>query len=100
MHLAATCGGKYSGADIHTVANMGLHTGADGLLPERKPIVEQVYPEGLESMQRTHTGAWEKCEEEGLAERNCYRLTQTPINLPLWHSGVGGGRGVRNEGES
>jgi len=36
------------------------------------PTLEQVYPEGLGS---THTGAGEKCEEEGAAELSCNGLT-------------------------
>ena len=33
-----------------------------------------------------HTGAGEKCEEEGAAERNCYGLTATPnAPAPLHH---------------
>lgn len=36
------------------------------------PTLEQVYPEGLQAPERTHTGAWEKHEEQGAAEENCY----------------------------
>jgi len=34
-----------------------------------EPMLEQVYPEELESVKRTHSGAGEQCEEEGAAER-------------------------------
>jgi len=44
-----------------------------------KPMQEQVYPEGLQPVRRTHTRAGEKCQEEGAAERSCYGLTTTPI---------------------
>lgn len=33
-------------------------------------------------MERTHTGAGEKCEKEGAAERNCYILTVIWIPHP------------------
>jgi len=39
-------------------------------------MLEQVYPEGLQPMGRTHDGAGGKCEEDGgEAERSCYGLT-------------------------
>ena len=37
-------------------------------------MVEQAYTEGLQPVETTDTGAVEKCEEEGVAERKCYRL--------------------------
>ena len=45
------------------------------LQPMDDPMLEQVYPEGLQPMDRTYAGKGEKCEEEGAAERNCYGLT-------------------------
>jgi len=47
-----------------------------------KPMLEQVYPQGLQPVGRTHAGAGDKCEEEGVAERNCYGLTMAPIPHP------------------
>ena len=41
----------------------------------------QVYPEGLQPTERTHTGAGGKCEE-GVAETKRYELTATPIPHP------------------
>lgn len=32
-------------------------------------MLEQVFPEELEPMKRIHTGAGERCEEEGTTER-------------------------------
>ena len=40
--------------------------------------LEQVYPEGLQPVERTDAGVGEKCEVEGVAERSCYILTATP----------------------
>lgn len=48
---------------------------------------------------RTHAGAGEKSEEEGVAERGCYQLTTIPQihpSLLLREEGWGGG-GVGNE---
>jgi len=33
-------------------------------------------------MEGTHSGAGEKCEKEGVAEHNCYKLTIDPL-LPI-----------------
>lgn len=75
MEFTAACGGKHFRAALHVVAHVGHHTGASGLFPEGamndgEPMVEQVYPEGLWSMERIHTGAGKKCEEEELGERS------------------------------
>lgn len=45
----------------------------------KEPMLEQVYPEGPYSMDRTHSGAEEKWEEEEAAETSGYGLTTTPI---------------------
>lgn len=50
------------------------------------------------SLWRTHTGAGEKCEEEGMAERSCCRLTTTHHSpSPLRCSGQRVGRGSGDE---
>lgn len=43
---------------------------------------EQAYAEGLQPVERTYGGAGEKCEEDGVIERSCYRLTAT-LHSPL-----------------
>lgn len=51
-----------------------------------KTKLEQVYPECLQPMGRIHTVAGEEYEEEGAAERSCYKLTkahQSDIHVPL-----------------
>lgn len=61
----------------------------EGTVTHGKATKEQVYPEGLQPKGSIHTGAGEKCEEEGEAGRNCYGLTT--VSIP--HSsccGVGG----------
>ena len=58
---------------------------------------EQVYPEGLQPVGRTHTGVGEECKEEGAAERSCYGLTPAPIPHPSAPP-EGRGRGAGNEG--
>lgn len=45
----------------------------------------------------THTGAGEKCEEEGAAERDSYRLTASPISHP--NPELLGGNGVEEAEE-
>lgn len=39
---------------------------------------EQTNAERLQPVESTHGGAGEKCEEGGVIERSCYRLTATP----------------------
>ena len=53
--------------------------------------------EGLYPVGRSHTGAGEKCEEQGVAGRSCYGLTSVP-HLPalLWGE-VGGGGNERKK---
>lgn len=68
---------------------------AEQKFPEdhKKPMLEQVYPEELESMKNAHTGAWEQCEEEGAAgwEFAVYLLQPLLCNS-RWD------RGLRSEG--
>jgi len=45
-----------------------------GAAVQRRPILDPVYPEGLQPTGRAHTGAGGKGEEEA-AERGCYKLT-------------------------
>lgn len=58
-----------------------------------------MFPDRDRGLWRPHTGAREKHEEQGAAERNCYVLT---VPLPSPHPPVplegGGGRAVRSEG--
>lgn len=52
-----------------------------------RPMLDQLYPEGLQLMERIHFGAEGECKEKGAAERSCYRLTTAPIPHPaglLW----------------
>jgi len=49
--------------------------------------MEQIYPEGLQCVERTCTGAGKMCEEAGMAESNCYGV---------WSSGARH-RGIGNE---
>ena len=45
----------------------------------------------LQSMEKTHAGAEEKCEEETVAEGNCCMLTTIPLfPIPLYCLGVEG----------
>lgn len=69
---------------------------------------EQAYPEGPQPVERTHAGAnfleeqgsmaririgtGRKCEEEGMAERNCYELIITLI-ICIAYAAQGGGGG-------
>ncbi|XP_009991250.1 PREDICTED: centlein-like, partial [Tauraco erythrolophus] len=41
--------------------------------------LEQEYPEGLQPVKMSHAGAGRKCEEERVAERSCYGLTEPPV---------------------
>jgi len=59
--------------------------------PVRGSMLEQSIPEGLHPVGRTHAGAGEECEEEGLAETTCDELIATPFLKPL-HCCGGGGR--------
>lgn len=66
------------------------HNGAGGCCLKEAAALESpqrstVYPEGLLCVGSTSTGAGEKCEEEGTAERSCYGLTtaQIPNSLAL-----------------
>lgn len=75
MELTAACGGKRDRADLHIVAYVEPRSGTNGLFPEGtvnngELMLEQVYPAGLWSMERIHTGAGEKCEEKELGERS------------------------------
>ena len=47
---------------------------------------------------RLHAGAGEQYEEEGAAERKCYRITTTPFPISFHCSGEGDRR-VRSEAE-
>lgn len=80
----ATCGEKYAGTDIHAADHGGPHTRGGGYFLKGRPC-------------SIHTGAGQKCEEEGIAERNCYGLTMNhPSPFPLCRSVWG--RGTGNEG--
>lgn len=58
---------------------------------------EQVHPEGLQPLERTHTGVQEECKKEG-AEESCYGLTTNPCSMSSVHwSAWGGGRGAEKE---
>lgn len=75
MEQTAACEGKHDRAALHTGAHVGPHTRASELSPEGtvnhgKPMLGQIYPEGLWSMEKIHTGAGEKCEEKELGERS------------------------------
>lgn len=50
-------------------------------------MLERADHKGLQLQGKTHRGAGEKCEEEGMAETSCYKLTATPIPYLLCHSG-------------
>lgn len=53
------------------------------------PTLEQVYPEGLQSAEKTVAFvAREKCEVERVAERSCRVLTTTPSPSPCAAVGV------------
>jgi len=52
------------------------------LPPLKGPILEQVKPEGLQPMARSHTGVEIKFEEEGALQRSCYGLVCIPISHP------------------
>lgn len=52
MDLSAACGGNHGGADTHTVAHVGLHTGVgrlflEGTVAHGETMLDQVYPEVL-----------------------------------------------------
>lgn len=51
-----------------------------------KPSQEQVYPEGLKPVGRTHSGAEEECAEKG-RQGSRYGLTATPDPQPLCTTG-------------
>lgn len=51
LESPAAPGEDHCGAGIHTAACRG-------------PTQEQVYPEGLQPVQKTHAGAEEECKEE------------------------------------
>ena len=70
----------------------------EGTVACREPTLEQVYPEGLYPVGGTPHQSRGKCEDEGVAERNCYGLTTTTIPHPPCAIRGGGGRGVGNEG--
>lgn len=76
----------HAGADIHTAA------------PLRSQCRSRcTCPEGSGSPQKAHTGAEEKGEEEGAAERNCHVLIATLFLIASAVLGrVGRGQGVRN----
>lgn len=61
-------------------------------------------PEGTEYLWKTHAGAEEKCEEEEVAERNCYVRTIAPPppcatcgGRGVWSKGVKSGLGQGEE---
>lgn len=65
MELTAACGGKHDRAVLH-IAHVGSHPRAIKLFPKGtvnhgKPVLGQIYPEGLWSTERIHTGAGQKC---------------------------------------
>ena len=98
MYFPAAYGEGHGRADIHTAA----HAGARGYSLKEDtvhggPMLEQVYPEGLQPMGMTHVGG-EKCEQEGASEGSCYE--QAPHSSILMHclGRVEGSRGVGNEG--
>jgi len=70
--------------------------------PWRAHVAAEVFSlKGLYPMGRTHVGAGEKCEEEGAAEGILCGLSASLHSPSLCTvQGQGGGRGVRNEGES
>ena len=56
----------------------------EGTVACGEPTLEQVYPEGLQSMRATPCWSREKREEGGVAETKCYELSTTPIpHLPV-----------------
>lgn len=52
---------------------------------------EQVYPEGLQPVQKTVSGSGEQeeCEAEGAVKKSCYGLTTAPIPHLLYAMGDG-----------
>lgn len=70
---------------LQTAAHGGPYTRPGGYA-QKEPaacgelMLEQVY-HGVQPMERTHTRAGEKCEEERAAKRNCYGLTTSTIPL-------------------
>lgn len=64
MELTAACGEKHDKAALHigaALSHVGLQTGANGRFLEGtvnhgEPMLEQVYLEGLLSMERIHAG--------------------------------------------
>lgn len=63
-----------------------------------KPTGEQIFPEGLQPVQRAHAGKGHQRKEEGVAERSRYGLTVNPIPYSPCSFGKENGR-VRSETE-
>jgi len=63
-------------------------TGAGvSLQPMEVPMLEWVYPEGLQPREGIHPGAGQKREEAGGTERSCCGLTAAPpFPIPWCHS--------------
>lgn len=65
---------------------------SEGTVDNGEPMLEQVFPEGLQPMGRVYARAGEQREREGTAERNHHVLTilhHPPHTLPHCYYGVG-----------
>lgn len=54
---------------------------SEGIVFHEECIKEQIFPDITAAHGRAHTRAQEKCEEEGVTERNCYGLTTGPHSI-------------------
>jgi len=83
---------NHAGADIHTSASGGSHTRANGYALKETEVhggstLEHTPDSHCGPWRGAHTGAREKCVEEGAAERSCYGLTTALMHHnPCIHS--------------